>query len=311
MTDTPRTGYAVTDWDSLFETDDKGGAWRDGKPFRRGPLNYLRLPCVGTFRRRLDMIRTVAGTDAPVVKGLFVDLLALVGGMDRDQREGGLIRGVDGEPAGPAEIADTISVDHDTVGRAIAVLTDRRVGLLKVVAVEEPSPIPRDSGEIPGNPRKSGAEPGAIQNNAIQSIARQNKAIPEREQEQAAFERFWSAYPKKTGHKDAQVAFMKIAPDASLVERILTAVQRWSTSGDWLRDGGRYIPRPAKWLESEGWTDEIPAQTTGFDHDCLKCRPDGIRGTGRHRHDHSESGPYWFCDAHEAQSRKVSENVRT
>jgi hypothetical protein len=161
------SGYAIPDWDVLFETDDKGGAWREGKPYRRGPLNYLRLPCVGTFRRRLDMIRNAAGNDGPAIKGLFLDLLALVGGMDRDQREGGVIRGVDGQPAEPSEIADTIGADPDTLHRALAVLTDRRVGLLRVIQPGENTPTPGNyaeslgnpvvSPEIPGNPRNSGA----------------------------------------------------------------------------------------------------------------------------------------------------------
>ena len=185
MIDAPHAAYAVTDWDFLFETDDKGGAWREGKPFRRGPLNYLRLPTVGTFSRRLSMIRTVARDDALSVEGLFLRLLGLVAGLDRDQREGGLIRGVDGQPAEPGEIADMIGLAPEALDKAIAVLTDRRVGLLKIIAVDEP--IPGDSQEIPGNPRslsedsetEAVAEPGALQDNATQSSTDQSRAIGE------------------------------------------------------------------------------------------------------------------------------------
>ena len=45
--DAQQTAYAVTDWEALFETDDKGGAWRENKPFRRGPLNYLACRLLG------------------------------------------------------------------------------------------------------------------------------------------------------------------------------------------------------------------------------------------------------------------------
>jgi len=149
-------GYAIAGWDILMEVDDKGRAWKIGKPFRVGPLNYLRVPTTGTFARRKAMLRRIAGGQGPAVFGLYMDLLELVAGMDRPLREGGVLRNVDGQPATLTEIADFLAHDHELVESAIAFLTDRRVGLLRTLTADDltpdSAPVPGDSGEIPGTP---------------------------------------------------------------------------------------------------------------------------------------------------------------
>jgi hypothetical protein len=71
-----------------------------------------------------------------------------------------------------------------------------------------------------------------------------------------SFERFWKAYPRKKSKGQAEKAWKSISPDQVLVLRILSALEIAKTSGDWLRDGGRYIPYPATWLRAMGWEDE-------------------------------------------------------
>ena len=71
-----------------------------------------------------------------------------------------------------------------------------------------------------------------------------------------SFERFWQAYPRKKSKGQAEKAWKSIRPDQVLVLRILSALEIAKTSGDWLRDGGRYIPYPATWLRAMGWEDE-------------------------------------------------------
>ena len=118
------------------------------------------------------MIANIAADNAPAVKGIFDDLLGLVAGLDREQREGGVIRGVDGTPADVGEISELLRVPLEMIELAFIVLTDRRVGLIRAKTVEEiwpvPTPISDDSTQIPGNsealrvtPGDSGAEPGA------------------------------------------------------------------------------------------------------------------------------------------------------
>ncbi|MGB8422215.1 replication protein [Paraburkholderia sp.] len=71
------------------------------------------------------------------------------------------------------------------------------------------------------------------------------------------FEKFYSIYPKKRNRADAEKAFAKLNPDDSLLSVIVEAVEVAKRSrDDWRRDGGKYIPYPASWLNAKGWTDE-------------------------------------------------------
>lgn len=67
------------------------------------------------------------------------------------------------------------------------------------------------------------------------------------------FEKFWRAYPKKVGKQAARKAFHRAkAP----VESLLQAIAWQKRSDQWSRDGGRYIPNPATWLNQGRWEDE-------------------------------------------------------
>lgn len=72
----------------------------------------------------------------------------------------------------------------------------------------------------------------------------------------ADFERFWSIYPKRRSKADAFKAWLQLKPDQELVTTILAAVERWSRSTEWRKDGGQFIPYPASWLRAHGWQDE-------------------------------------------------------
>lgn len=73
-----------------------------------------------------------------------------------------------------------------------------------------------------------------------------------------AFDSFWAAYPRKEAKSVAKAAFLKIGPDADLLEKMLSAVEAWKKSDQWTRDGGQYIPHPATWLNQRRWEDEPP-----------------------------------------------------
>ena len=75
--------------------------------------------------------------------------------------------------------------------------------------------------------------------------------------ENGAFDRFWAAYPRKREKGKAREAWKKLKPTQELTERILAAVEQHRQSADWIKEGGKYIPYPAKWLKAEQWEDEI------------------------------------------------------
>lgn len=77
------------------------------------------------------------------------------------------------------------------------------------------------------------------------------------------FAEFWKQYPKKVGKKAAQTAWKRLKPDAALFDRIIQAVCSAKTSEQWTREGGRYIPNPATWINQGRWDDELaPSGTT-------------------------------------------------
>ena len=69
------------------------------------------------------------------------------------------------------------------------------------------------------------------------------------------FEEFWKAYPKKKAKDDAEKAFDKRKPDRQLLASILSAIAVQSRSEDWVKDGGKFIPYPATWLNDGRWQD--------------------------------------------------------
>lgn len=79
------------------------------------------------------------------------------------------------------------------------------------------------------------------------------------------FEAFWEAYPRKTAKADALKAWSKLSPDEPLRAVILAAVQAQSLSDEWTRDGGRFVPHGATWLNGRRWEDEASAAPAGDD----------------------------------------------
>lgn len=77
------------------------------------------------------------------------------------------------------------------------------------------------------------------------------------------FADFWNAYPKKKQKKDALKAWTKIKLDADLFAKIMSAVACQAKSHGWLKDGGRFIPNAASWLNGERWEDEVEEGATG------------------------------------------------
>lgn len=75
-----------------------------------------------------------------------------------------------------------------------------------------------------------------------------------------AFDKFWAVYPRKEGKQDAKRAFLNIKLDDSLLDTMLSAIQRQKQTDQW--SDPRYIPHPATWINGRRWEDEPqkPAQ---------------------------------------------------
>ncbi|WP_261398203.1 hypothetical protein [Pseudomonas sp. DR48] len=66
-----------------------------------------------------------------------------------------------------------------------------------------------------------------------------------------------SGYPKKKGRKDAAKAWAKLRPNDILHQTLIAALSSHCISEDWTKDGGRYIPNAATWLNGERLQDVL------------------------------------------------------
>ena len=72
----------------------------------------------------------------------------------------------------------------------------------------------------------------------------------------ADFETFWKKYPKKKSKGQAEKAWKNMKPDTVLVQEIMSGLEKAIASYDWKKEGGKFIPYPATWLNAKGWLDE-------------------------------------------------------
>jgi hypothetical protein len=69
------------------------------------------------------------------------------------------------------------------------------------------------------------------------------------------FELFWEMWPKKTGKKAAEKAWLKIKDQSATLALIATNLEMQANSGNWTNP--QYIPNPATYLNGENWNDTV------------------------------------------------------
>lgn len=79
------------------------------------------------------------------------------------------------------------------------------------------------------------------------------------------FQGFWDAYPLKRGKGDAWKSWEGLGGSEDLAAQILKSVSAYKGSRDWTKDGGRYVPYPATFLNrrmfDDGYEGEVPKGT--------------------------------------------------
>lgn len=92
-----------------------------------------------------------------------------------------------------------------------------------------------------------------------------------------AFSPFWEKYPRKIGKKAAWRVWGKIDWSPELQEKIIKALDAAIVSEQWSKDGGRYIPHAATWLNGERWEDQLtPANKKSSKYDAVNTKT--VRG---------------------------------
>lgn len=72
------------------------------------------------------------------------------------------------------------------------------------------------------------------------------------------FSVFWNLYPRKVAKAEAEKAWKRLNPSKPLLADLLEGLERQKALPDWTRDGGKFIPYPATWLNGRRWEDEAP-----------------------------------------------------
>lgn len=78
------------------------------------------------------------------------------------------------------------------------------------------------------------------------------------------FLQFWKSYPNKKEKGDAEKVWKILRPDKGLQQTILSALDAVKLSQAWTKDGGQFVPYPAKWLRRKCWEDELPSADDDF-----------------------------------------------
>lgn len=116
---------------------------------------------------------------------------------------------------------------------------------------EESQAPPATAEEKPpeDKPKKRGRPPG--------TGAKTKKSGPLTKDQQALFEKFYAAYPKKVDRATAERAWAKIdpTPDEAMTEKIIQAVEASKKYDSRFRDR-QFIPYPASWLNAKGYLNE-------------------------------------------------------
>lgn len=87
-------------------------------------------------------------------------------------------------------------------------------------------------------------------------VRKGDASLKPKKEEPPLFASFWEVYPKKKDKPKAMNAWKRLKVDESLLQTILSAVERDKQSNSWQKENGQYIPYPASWLNGRRWEDE-------------------------------------------------------
>ncbi|HGY9636473.1 TPA: helix-turn-helix domain-containing protein [Pseudomonas putida] len=171
-----------------------------------------------------------------------------------------------------AHFAAFFGLSVSRVSEIISGLAER--GLIKVEQIREgkrvierrirlsnPFDKPKTPSENAVNPFGKGDEPPSENTQGSNTPMSNTKRVKDLRasgtETAAAFEQFWKLYPKKKSRKDALKAWEKLDPDAELQAVLVGSLAKHCVSRDWTKEGGRFIPNAATWLNGERWHDVL------------------------------------------------------
>ena len=71
------------------------------------------------------------------------------------------------------------------------------------------------------------------------------------------FEWWWSEYPRKVGRFDAMKAWEQTSSQHPDIEQMIAILDKQTSSNEWQKEKGSYIPYPASYLRTGRFLDEL------------------------------------------------------
>lgn len=132
-----------------------------------------------------------------------------------------------------------------------------------VFVLQEDAP-PLSGNPTTGNPTSGNPSTGNPTENNKDKKKKERKP-PISPEGEARFQAFWSMYPRKDAKSRAKEAWAKLERmgevDTELMGAILAAVTVHRRTEQWQREGGRYVPMAATWINQRRWEDEVAPVT--------------------------------------------------
>lgn len=93
-------------------------------------------------------------------------------------------------------------------------------------------------------------------NNVINIKKRKiNKKKKSEKQFEDMFNEFWKSYPRKRNKQKCKEWYLKNKPTEELHGKILLGITFYSSTEDWKKDNGQFIPYPSTFLNQKRWED--------------------------------------------------------
>jgi hypothetical protein len=129
--------YRIVNWDEHYEVDKDSRAWTPGKPFRQGPLEYIRVTARRDWNIKTLELQDEVGEEVWFFVGIFEKLCGVVACEPRYRREDAVIRNSDGAPASIADIARVLRIKPDRARYVLHMLARPQTRWLEIVGAEE------------------------------------------------------------------------------------------------------------------------------------------------------------------------------
>lgn len=200
--------------------------------------------------------RLMLEKDGPAIYGTFIALASIVQSKPSETREGYLTSTGDksGYPYSFEDMAAVTRIPIKMIKRAITVLVGNSVHWL----IGDTMRIPQGYHEDTTVSEQYACIVLYCTESTESSKRPKRPAVKDPFPDD--FKLFWKAYPKKQAKQDALKAWKQTEKIRPAVQTIVDKLNLLKATWNWKKEKGQYVPKPATWLRSGCWDDEVEVE---------------------------------------------------